>query len=254
MPGQKYCYPCNWLQILENTMDPAHTAYLHTIVSGAVFTPEFGVLPELDFVETPIGMIYVATRRIDENVWARMVENVMPNLQQVSPIWEDGKREHGFTGPMMSRWIVPLDDTNTMLIELRHISEAEGVTPAWFADREFALPQQTAARTYEEGQRRPGDCEAQVSQRPIAIHGLEHLGATDRGISMFRKLVRQGIRTVRDGGEPKGIYHVNDGTIPTYCNDTVLRTPAAESPEADTRLMRETGRRLAESYLRGIRE
>ena len=30
-------------------MDPAHTAFLHTIVSGAVFTNEFGVLPELEF-------------------------------------------------------------------------------------------------------------------------------------------------------------------------------------------------------------
>jgi hypothetical protein len=76
VPGQKYYYPCNWLQILKNAMDPAHTAYLHTIVSGAVFTPEFGFLPELD----SIGMIYVATRRVGENVWARMVENVMPNL------------------------------------------------------------------------------------------------------------------------------------------------------------------------------
>ncbi len=50
-PGPKYSYPCNWLQIMENAMDPAHTAFLHTIVSGAVFTEEFGVLPELDFVE-----------------------------------------------------------------------------------------------------------------------------------------------------------------------------------------------------------
>ena len=44
----------------------------------AVFTSEFGVLPELDFVETPVGMIYVATRRVGDNVWARMVENVLP--------------------------------------------------------------------------------------------------------------------------------------------------------------------------------
>ena len=29
--------------------------------------------------------------------------------------------------------------------------------------------------SYEASQRRPGDYEAQVSQRPIAIHGLEHL-------------------------------------------------------------------------------
>jgi len=91
MPGRKYFYPCNWLQIMENTMDPAHTAFLHTIVSGAAFTDEFGILPELDFLETPVGMISIATRRVGDNVWARMVEAVLPNLQQVAPIWEDGQ-------------------------------------------------------------------------------------------------------------------------------------------------------------------
>src|SRR5438270_735648 len=156
IPGQIYYYPCNWLQILENAMDPAHTAFLHTIVSGAVFTNEFGVLPELDFVETPIGMIYVATRRVGDNVWARMVENVLPNLQQVAPIWEDGHQEHPFSGPMMSRWIVPMDNTNTMFIELRHVSETDGVTtPAWWADRNSPLPGQLAAPSYETGQRNP---------------------------------------------------------------------------------------------------
>ena len=80
-------------------------------------------------------MIYVATRRVGHNVWARMVEAILPNLQQVAPIWEDGRHEHPFSGPMMSRWIVPLDDTNTMLIEFRHVCETEGVTPEWWADR-----------------------------------------------------------------------------------------------------------------------
>jgi nitrite reductase/ring-hydroxylating ferredoxin subunit len=59
MPGQKYFYPCNWLQIMENAMDPAHTAFLHTIISGSQFTNEFGVLPELEFVETPVGMMSI---------------------------------------------------------------------------------------------------------------------------------------------------------------------------------------------------
>ena len=143
------------------------------IISGAAFTNEFGVLPELDFLETPLGMMYIATRRVGDNVWARMVEAVLPNLQQV--------------GPMMSRWIVPLDDTNTMLIELRHVSETDSVTPAWLADRTIMIPGQLPAESYEAGQRQPGDYEAQVSQRPVAIHGLEHLGATDRGVAMFRR-------------------------------------------------------------------
>jgi phenylpropionate dioxygenase-like ring-hydroxylating dioxygenase large terminal subunit len=250
IPGQKYFYPCNWLQIMENTMDPAHTAFLHTIVSGAVFTSEFGVLPELDFVETPVGIIYVATRRVEDKVWARMVEAVLPNLQQVAPIWENGREEHPFSGPMMSRWIVPVDDTNTMFIEFRHVSESDGVTPQWWPDRDIMLPGQVAAESYEDGQRHPGDYEAQVSQRPIAIHGLEHLGATDRGVTMFRNQIRRGIRAVDAGREPTGLFRDAGAVIPTYCNDTIVCVPPAATPELDKKLMRETGRRLAQIYLR----
>ena len=250
IPGRQYFYPCNWLQIMENTMDPAHTAFLHTIVSGAVFTNEFGVLPELDFVETPIGMIYIATRRVGDNVWARMVEAVLPNLQQVAPIWEDGRGEHTFSGPMMSRWIVPVDDINTMFIEFRHVGEKEGVTPAWWADRDIMLPGQLAADSYETGHGTPGDYEAQVSQRPIAIHGLEHLSATDRGVSMFRNQIRRGIRAVRAGDDPPGLCSDAGVVIPTYCNDTVVCAPPAEERAIDRDMMRRTGRRLAEAYFR----
>jgi len=250
IPGQKYFYPCNWLQILENAMDPVHTAFLHTIVSGAVFTDEFGVLPELEFAETPVGIIYIATRRVGDNIWARMVENVLPNLQQVAPIWETGHKAHPFSGPMMSRWIVPLDDTNTMLIEFRHVSVTEGVvTPDWWADRSIMLPGQLGAETYEEGQRRPGDFEAQVSQRPVAVHGLEHLGATDRGITLFRNQIRRGIRAVKAGADPVGLFRDGGAVIPTYCNDTVVRIPPAKTAELDKKLLRETGRRLADGYI-----
>ena len=248
-PGQKYFYPCNWLQIQDNTMDPTHTAFLHTIVSGAMFTEEFGVLPELDYLETPIGMIYVATRRVGDNVWARMVETVLPNLQQVAPIWENGRQERQFSGPMMSRWLVPVDDTNTMFIELRHVSETDGETPAWWADRAQMLPGQIAADSYEEGQRRPGDYEAQVSQRSIAIHGLEHLSETDRGVSLFRQLMRRGIRAVRGGKDPAGVFRDGGAVIPTFCNNTVMHMPPAATEAKDKKMMRDAGLRLAKDYL-----
>jgi hypothetical protein len=111
------------------------------------------------------------------------------------------------------------------------------------------LPGQLAAESYEESQRHPGDYEAQVSQRPIAIHGLEHLSATDRGVTMFRNQIRRGIRAVRAGDEPPGLCHKAGAVIRTYCNDTIVRVPPAETPATDKRLMRETGRRLAEAYL-----
>ena len=134
-------------------------------------------------------------------------------------------QEHAFSGPMLSRWVVPIDDTNTMFIELRHVSETEGVTPAWWADRTIMVPGQLAAESYEAGQRQPGDYEAQVSQRPIAIHGLEHIGATDRGVMMFRNQTRRGIRAVQAGHDPTGLCRDAGMVIPTYCNDTVVRMP-----------------------------
>src|SRR5207302_1417112 len=133
------------------------------------------------------------------------------------------------------RWIVPVDDTNTMFIEFRHVSETEGVTPAWWADRDIMLPGQLAAESYEESQRHPGDYEAQVSQRPIAIHGLEHLGATDRGVSMFRNQIRRGIRAVKAGDEPPGLRHVTGAVTPTYCNDTIVQVPPAAHPSGPNR-------------------
>ncbi len=251
IPGRKYFYPCNWLQILENAMDPVHTAFLHTIVSGSQFTDQFGVVPELDFTETPVGMIYMASRRVGDNIWVRMVETVSPNLQQVAPIWEDGQKEHPFSGPMMSRWIVPMDDTSTMFIEFRHVSETEGVTPPWWGDRGFMIPGQIPeeGQSYQDLQRQPGDYEAQVSQRPIAIHGLEHLGATDRGITMFRRQTRRGMRAVQEGRDPDGLSREAGKVIATYCNDSVVHVPPAPTPEADKQLLRETGRKLAEQYL-----
>ncbi|MGH7056206.1 MAG: Rieske 2Fe-2S domain-containing protein [Stellaceae bacterium] len=250
IPGRSWIYPCNWLQIMENTMDPVHTAFLHTIVSGATFTEEFGVVPEVEYVETPIGMIYVGTRRVGDNVWTRMVEAVLPNIQQVAPTWEDGKTAHRFSGPMMSRWNMPVDDTHTLFIEFRYVCEnGAAVTPDWWADRTM-LPGQVAAETYEAGQRHPGDYEAQVSQRPIAIHGLEHLAETDRGISLFRNQLRRGIRAAQGGEDPQGVFRNGGGIIPTYCNNTVVHLPPAATKAADKQMMREAGRRLAASYLK----
>jgi len=195
-------------------------------------------------------MIYIGTLRVGQNVWARMVEAVLPNLQQVAPILETGHQEHGFSGPMLSRWIVPVDDTNTMFVEFRHVSVTESITPAWWADRSIMAPSQLAAESYEAGQRQPGDYEAQVSQRPIAIHGLEHIGATDRGVMMFRNQTRRGIRAVQADCDPAGLCRDAGMVIPTYCNDTVMRMAPDGDPAMDRQLMRETGRQLADGYLK----
>jgi len=248
--GPRYDYSCNWLQIAENAQDPVHTAFLHTIVSGAQFTEEFGVVPELDYIETPLGLAYVATRRVGDNVWLRMVDSVLPNLMMVSPVWEDGKEIHPFDGPMMSRWIVPRDDRTTLQVEFRHVSNEQEVTPHWWANRVGMPGQMPDNRTYEQRQREPGDFDAQIAQRPIAVHGLEHLATSDRGVILFRQQLRKGIQAVREGREPDGLLKQSASVIPTYANDTVIRLPEADTPGEDKLLMKETGLRLAKEYLK----
>lgn len=129
------------------------------------------------------------------------------------------------------------------------MNETEGATPAWWGNRDIMIPGQLPLETYEASQRQPGDYEAQVVQRPIAIHGLEHLGATDRGITMFRRQLRRGIRTVADGRDPDGLLRQEGRVIPTYCNDTIVPVTPAATPAADRKLLRETGWKLAHSYL-----
>ena len=250
MPGKRYDYPCNWLQILENAMDPVHASFLHTIIAGTQFTDEFGVIPNLDFMETPAGMISMGTRRVGDNVWVRTTECVLPNLQQIAPTWNDGKGPGGFDGPMMTRWIVPRDDASTMLLELRHISEDEEREPAWWLDRNQMLPAQLPeSDDLREQQLQPSDYEAQVSQRPIAVHGLEHLGATDRGVTMFRRQLRRGIRAVQAGEGPGALGLDENDRVSTFCVDTAVQMPAAATPAEDTRQMLELGRRMAAEYL-----
>jgi hypothetical protein len=67
---------------------------------------------------------------------------------------------------------------------------------------------------------------------------------------MFRNQTRRGIRAVQAGRDPAGLCHDAGVVIPTYCNDTVVRTPQDVDPTMDRQRMRDTGRRLADAYLK----
>ena len=90
-----------------------------------------------------------------------------------------------------------------------------------------AFGQSHGDRPYKERQWMPGDVDAQESQGPINVHALETLGSYDRGVTMFRKLVREGIDAVAKGEKPRGFYADASDFPPTYANDYVV--PIAEA-------------------------
>jgi nitrite reductase/ring-hydroxylating ferredoxin subunit len=238
-PRQGTVWPCNWLQVKENSMDPAHLAFLHTLPGSQGFTDDLGVLGEWDWMETPVGMVYIDTRRQGDRVWVRVADFILPNVHQFPPNADPMALRNSINRPAATTWAVPLDDTHTMQIGFRRVPEGRELR----RDAGFG---QDGERSYEARQQVPGDYDAQTSiHGGIARHGLEHLASTDRGVIMMRNMIRQGIRATRNGDDPRRGGRVNGTPISTFSHDRVIPgiRPAA-TPAEDSRLLREIGRKV----------
>jgi nitrite reductase/ring-hydroxylating ferredoxin subunit len=246
--------PCNWILIGDNGMDPAHASFLHMIGF-----PQFGAgwseLPEIDFRETPIGMIYVTAARLGAQVWVRSNDAILPNIAQSAANWVDGQHPHRFSRASMTRWKVPIDRDRTLQIGWRHFNaevDPAGLGDAASVGREKLdiVGQTRDARSYAERQRVPSDYDVLASQRVGDIGGRERLGAADRGVVMLRALIRRGIRAL-NGAAPDGPAPA--GVIATYAHDTILTPPAGAGADraALRRLAREVTALVLASAGRG---
>ena len=242
-PG--YIWPCNWLQVKENSMDPAHLAFLHTLPGSEGFTGDLAALGEWDYMETTAGMVYIDTRRQGDKVWVRVADFIPPNIHQFPPNTDPLALRTGINRPTATRWAVPIDDTHTMQIGFNRAPEGREV-------RMGAGFGQDGNRLYEQRQRVPGDYDAQMSiHGGIARHSLEHLASTDRGVIMLRNMLRWGIRAVQQGTDPRHNSHQAGQIISTYSQDRVIAgIPSAPTPEEDKQLLRETGRKVIEDCQR----
>ena len=245
-------HPCNWLQVHDNVMDPVHAAFLHTQMSNVQLTESYGAVPVLDFADVPNGMVYIASRRIDDRVWIKGNHMMLPNVGQTTALWETADEVKYFSGVSLTKWIVPADDANCWMFGYRHFNEEVDPDDIGREDEcgvdKIDFFAQTGHRSYEEMQREPGDWDAQVSQRPIAIHALEHLGSTDQGVSTLRRLLRQSVRAERDPLADLKAQCTLPEAVHTYCYDTVLRIPPR--PDTDDRdFLRRLGRDVVSALM-----
>ena len=97
-------------------------------------------------------------------------------------------------------------------------------------------------RSWEEGQAMPGDYEAQVSQGPITVHAEERLATTDKGVALYRRMLRQAVRELAAGTEPPQLGAGPDGQVPTMAGDVIVRVPATNRD--DVELQRIAGREI----------
>jgi nitrite reductase/ring-hydroxylating ferredoxin subunit len=229
---------CNWLQALEVGIDPAHASFLHRFFEDEDTAASYGkqfrgasadsdlpmtrILREYDrpiinVERTEYGLRLIALREIDaERTHVRVTNQLFP---------------HGFVIPMSSemtitQWHVPVDDTTcywyaiftsftkpvdkeTMrnqrleLYELPHYKSRRNKHNDYGFD-----PHEQATKTYT-GMGldiNVHDQWAIESMGPIQDRTREHLGQSDKGITQYRRLLRQEIEKATSGDTPPLLF------------------------------------------------
>ncbi|MES2786770.1 MAG: (2Fe-2S)-binding protein, partial [Pseudomonadota bacterium] len=104
------------------------------------------------------------------------------------------------------------------------------------------IPTDHRARpNYKDCQYAPGDYEAIISQRPIAIHALENPTKFDAGLYMFRKLLRDAVRGANPKATPEAFaaWLKDCGGEPnSYCSGNVFELPVGRTKEEEVTLRR----------------
>ena len=216
--------PCNWLQCMDNSLDPVHFEWLHNYWGSYVLGMEKSVEEREQWKkqmqgdgargrhEVKVGFdrfeYGVIKRRLmqgdtEENEWWRIGHPVLfPNILRVGQ-----QRSHAF------QMRVPMDDTHTYHIVLR----------VRVPDPGEVIEQTEVPYVYENVFKDNGriradwvlgqDQAAWIMQGPISDRTTEALGVTDVGIILYRKMLEEQMQIVEDGGEPMNVHREDKGVI-----------------------------------------
>jgi 5,5'-dehydrodivanillate O-demethylase len=206
--------PCNWLQIMENSLDPVHVEWLHqnmrNYVVGKLGKPEKQRPPQshkkIGFDVFDYGII--KRRVLDDNTeenedWATGHPVIFPNFLK-----------SGSVASPVFQIRVPVDDTKTAYWWYRCYTADSGVPIESQSDDSIpvftapvpqldpsGLPQWDVLDN-NSGQ----DIVAWITQGAIANRSLESLGRSDKGVVLYRRLLKEGLEAVASGRDPMNVF------------------------------------------------
>jgi 5,5'-dehydrodivanillate O-demethylase oxygenase subunit len=194
---------CNWLQAMENSVDPTHTYYLHShnlkLKGAKDYVPfHYQSLSKVEF-DLVIQPTWAGIQK--QRVFAGEDTPVeaphpllFPNILFV-PV-RLGYALHFRT---------PIDDSNTQVYQFRFSPTQDGKA----AEQPEEPPIEYVGTKNAEGEFHMDNFTSQdhmawETQGAVADRAKEHLGESDRGIIMFRKLLRDQIQAVQNSQDPVG--------------------------------------------------
>ncbi len=238
--------PCNFVQIMENAVDPHHVEWLHGRYFGFLGQQQGFVAPA-SFAKKHIKAGFTIFE------WGIIKRRVLEGASEEDDDWKVG---HPLVFPFNMRVgganieqmqiRVPVDRTTTRFI-LYSVHAPSGVEfPEQPSIPDYQVPvfdENGRHRTdYVEGQ----DIMAWVSQGPITDRTTEHLGRSDIGVTMLRRMFKEQMALVAEGKDPLGTTREAHERIdlpceknkfdagPEFALDFINMASTRFSPQVDT--------------------
>ena len=196
--------PCNWLQLMENSLDPIHFEHLHMQYGNWVWK-RTGLRPMVNKrhqikMEFDVFEYGIQKRRL----WEGDSEDTSDDWKVGHPIIFPNTLAQGDKRDMQFQYRIPMDDDHTL-----HIFYETKPLPAG------APPQASVPFWDEKWQNEDGslyvetvkaqDMMACIAQGDISDRATERLGSSDKGIILYRSLLLEQIEKVERGEEPMGV-------------------------------------------------
>lgn len=221
----------NWLQGVEGGIDTSHAPILHRLLTSDSRRPGFkpdnpfvrGKAPRLELDVTDYGYRYAGVRPLDEtSIHVRTYHFILP-FHQIRP-----SRSEGGVPLVAGHMWVPIDDETTMVFNWEY-SVTEPLTEEDRLERRLGNgPHDVDQTTFRSIRNKRNsylldrhvqktesftgidgintqDRAIQEGMGPIVDRSREHLGPADRAIIQARRLLLEAVKTVADGGTPRGV-------------------------------------------------
>lgn len=213
---------CNWLQAMENSVDTAHLHILHQELVTDGFKVESTTRGTID------NLIKFEVEPIDHGLLKRRV-------------FKDGKvEEHPLLFPTVLRQAnrtqirVPIDDTHTWIVYVHFVPDAaepranKDDVPVYYR-KPFKNPPDASHpfTKFRLDQVDAQDFMAWETQGPIVDRTRERLTGSDRGVVMYRDMLRREIDKVKQGLDPMNVFRDPNHAIIDTKMDESLRVGRA---------------------------
>jgi 5,5'-dehydrodivanillate O-demethylase len=190
---------CNWLQPMENSVDPTHTHYLHGAGKGKpVHGERKAEIQKYEFEAFDYGIMKkrLAANGNGEIHVVNQHPLVFPNMLR-----QCHGREHYL------QYRVPVDDTHTLFFEIYFLESTDGSAIEQPGDPpvNYAAPAKTPDGIYKMKKVWMQDYMAWETAGPIYERSREHLATADKGILLYRKILKAEIDKVKRGKDPLGV-------------------------------------------------